>query len=199
MVEEVKEEKGKKKGAIVLLVVLAAVVAVAVIAYSALPGIRASMPYQLTAVDEADPVAKVALAGCTIKDSGGETLALGDIAAKSRKPVVMNVWATWCPHCVEEMNDYQKLFDEYGDRIDFVMLNLNDTAGEPEAARAYVQEHGYTFPVYYDVDSSVCNALAITGIPVSAVLSADGDLLLFRSGTINYQAMKGTIENLLNS
>lgn len=199
MVEEAKETKGKKKGLIAALVALAVVVAVAVAAYSALPGLRASMPYQLKTAAEVDSAAKTALAACAIESNDGEAMTLGDITAKSHKPIVMNAWASWCPHCVDEMNDYQKLFEEYGDRVDFVMLNVNDTKGEPEAARAFIQEQGYTFPVYFDVDMNVSKALAITGIPVSAVLSGDGDLLLLRSGTINYQAMKGTIESLLSA
>ena len=198
-VVEAQEAKGKKKGAIIAIVALAVIVAVAVFVYSALPGLRASAPYDLTPTDELDPLARTAIAACTIKDNDDNALTIGDITAKSHKPIVMNVWASWCAHCVDEMNDYQKLFDEYGDRVDFVMLDLNDKPSESDSARGFVKEHGYTFPVYFDTNSSVRETLGITGIPMSAVLSSDGDLLLIRSGVINYNAMKATIEGLLNS
>ncbi len=196
---EAQEAKGKKKGAIIALVALVAIVAVAVFAYSALPGLRGGTPYDLTPADELDPLARTTIAACTIKDNDDNALTIGDITAKSHKPIVMNVWASWCSHCVEEMNDYQKLFDEYGDRVDFVMLDLNDKPVELDSARGFVKEHGFTFPVYFDTNSSVREALGITGIPMSAVLSSDGDLLLVRSGVIKYDAMKATIESILNA
>ena len=197
--QETQQAKGKKKGAIIAIVALAAIIAVAVFAYTALPGLRASAPYELTPAGEVDPLARTAIAACTVEDSDGASLTIGDITAKSHKPIVLNAWTTYCPHCVEEMDSYQKLFDEYGDRVDFMMLNLNDTPSEPDSARALVQEHGYTFPVYFDSGSSVRQALYITGVPVSIILSADGDLLLMRSGEINYNAMKATIDNVLNA
>ena len=195
----VEQAKSKKKGVIIAIVALVVVLAIAVFAYSVLPGMRARAPYELTPVEQADPSISKALTTCTIKDSEGAEATIGDIAKNSHKPIVMNLWATWCPHCTTEMEAYQKLFDEYGDKVDFVILDIIDRPGEELAARDYIKEHGFTFPVYYDIKSEVKDALFVTGIPMSVVMSADSDVLLVRSGEITYEAMKGTIDKLLKS
>ena len=198
MAEEVQEQaKGKKKGALVAIVVLVAFLAIAGIAYSVLPSLRASAPYELTPAAEADQDLSKSLLASKVTDSGKETVTLEDLLKKSGKPLVINMWATWCPHCTVEMNDYQKLYDEYGDRIEFVMLNVVNNPGEAIAGRDYVKEQGFTFPVYYDTDGEVRNALTVTGIPVSAIVSADGNVVLNRPGEINYNAMKATIGKIV--
>ena len=57
MAEEVVQEKGKKKGVIVAVVALVAILVVAVVAYSVLPSIRASAPYELTQAAQVDSLA----------------------------------------------------------------------------------------------------------------------------------------------
>ena len=97
------------------------------------------------------------------------------------------------------MDDYQKLIDEYGDQVNFIMLNVNDSPGEADLAREYMKEHNHSFSVYFDSDSSVVKAFAITGIPVSIALSADGDPLMMHTGSIDYETMKATIRALLSA
>ena len=199
MAEEVVQEKGKKKGVIVAVVALVAILVVAVAAYSVLPSIRASAPYELTPAAQVDSLASSSLMASSVENSEGEKITIGDISKKSQKPIVMNLWATWCPHCTTEMKDYQKLYDEYGDRIEFAMLDVVDKKSEASAARDYIKEQAFTFPVYYDSDAEVRNALSVVGIPMSVIVSADGDVVLARSGEINYSAMKSTIEKVLNA
>lgn len=199
MTEEVEKPNGKKTGAIVAIVALVVIIGIAVFVYSVLPGIRASTPYELTPTAQVDAAASTALLACEVETETGETITLGEISSKSGKPIVLNVWASWCTHCDTEMADYQKLYDEYGDKVEFVMLNLNDTAGEPAAAREYIEKGGYTFPIYFDVDGQVRTAMALVGVPTSAIVSANGDLVMVRSGEITYSAMKATIDNVLKS
>ena len=188
-----KEPKSKKKGAIIAIVALALVIGVAVFAYSALPGLRASTPYKIISADEVDPFFSSNLMACEIESVDGKTVKLADLSSSTGKPIVINLWATWCPHCIEEMDAYQKLYDEYADQVEFVILNVADSKAESEKAHGYAQENGYTFPVYIDTNASVREALSATGIPMTAVVSADGNVVVLRSGTITYDAMKSTL------
>lgn len=196
MAEEVVQEKSKKKGAIIAIVVLAIVVAAAVIAYSALPGLRASAPYKIISADDVDPLFSGNLLTSEIESVDGEVVKLSDLSSSTGKPLVINLWATWCPHCVEEMDAYQKLYDEYADQFEFVILNVADTKTEIDAARGYAQENGYTFPVYLDSHSDVVEALSATGIPMTVIVSSDGNVVVLRSGTITYEAMKSTFAKI---
>lgn len=196
MAEEVQEPKSKKNGALIAIIALVAIIAVAVFAYSALPGLRASEAYELSTAEAAT---SSKLLACEVENNDGDKMTLGDIQSKTGKPIVVNIWASWCTHCDVEMPYYQQLYEEYSDRVEFVMLDLNDTDNEPTLAREYVQKGGYTFPIYFDVDSQVATALAIMGVPTNVIVNANGEMVMVRSGEITYDAMKATLDKVLNS
>ncbi len=61
------------------------------------------------------------------------------------KVVFLNFWASWCPPCVVEMPAIQHLYDTFSDKdVVFVGISRED----PEVVREFVEEHGYTFPIY---------------------------------------------------
>lgn len=72
----------------------------------------------------------------------GKVLSVRDLAGK----VVLTVfWATWCPTCVKEMPELQRLYDAYRSRgLEIVALSLDVDA---EEAGDFWKEKGYTFPV----------------------------------------------------
>ena len=58
------------------------------------------------------------------------------------KPIVVNFWATWCPWCIYEFPEFEKMYNEYGDRIQFVMVDLCDGSYETEEkAAAFIAEN----------------------------------------------------------
>ena len=198
MAEEAKEQSGKKK-ALVAIIVLVLVIAAAIVAYSALPGMHASAPYTIIAADEVDPVLSSNLLTCEVEDADGNTVRLGDLSGKSGKPMVINLWATWCPHCVVEMDAYEKLYGEYADRVEFVMLDAANSKSELEAAREYVQESGHAFPVYFDSNRDIAKALSATVIPLTAIVSRDGKVVVTHTGEITYETMKSTFDKILSA
>ena len=57
-----------------------------------------------------------------LEDPEGNLLDLSDLIGD--KPVVLNFWASTCPPCKEEMPDFQAAFEQYGQEIHFVMVNV---------------------------------------------------------------------------
>ena len=94
--QEGQQAKSGKKGAVIALVALVALVALAVLAYSVLPNMQGSAPYDLTPADEVDPSMRATVAACTILDNDNNLRTLGDVIAESNKPAIMHVWASWC-------------------------------------------------------------------------------------------------------
>lgn len=134
-------------------------------------------------------------ADCTVYDAQGEPFALSSLLGK---PILLNFWATWCPYCVEEFPDLQRLYEAYGDKINFLMANYTDGARETvETAGAFIAENGYTFPVCFDKDSSALEAYLVYSFPTTVFLAPDGTVVYRQSGAMTYAAAEAQILALL--
>ena len=64
------------------------------------------------------------------------------------KRAIINVWATWCAPCVEELPYFQKLYDQLKNSTDLVVLTLNvDT--NPGVVAPFLARRGLTFPILF--------------------------------------------------
>lgn len=218
-------EKNAKTGALIAVVALVVVVVVAWFAYSALSpsasgqvgsaaasattgqvgGAAASASSSQagsTAASGSSTQAGAAsewgnsvLTQLTIDDSDGNPTTLESLAAG--KVTVINVWATWCPYCVDEMQDFQGFYDKYGDRIQFVMLDSADDAGEVSKAHDYIEEHGFTFPVFYDTSWSAQLCFRVSAYPTTIVLDPNGKVLSNRAGRIATESFDEMLAGLV--
>ncbi len=154
---------------------------------------------QQTTVESAQTSTNKALADygdVRVYDADGIARALAELCEGA--PAIVNYWATWCPNCVEEMDDYQKLFEKYGDEVRFVMVAATDGRRETrEKADAYIAEHGYGFPVYYDAEQSMGMAFAIEYLPTTIVVDRDGSIVSNTSGRIDYTAVDQLLGKLV--
>ena len=89
----------------------------------------------------------------------------------NEKPVLINFWATWCPPCRMEMPGLQSLYEEYRDKIDFVMINLGETK---ETIQDFLVENEvYTFPIGYDMEGIYGLKFNIAAIPTTIIVGED--------------------------
>lgn len=85
---------------------------------------------------------------CSFENLAGGTLALRELRGK---PTVLNFWASWCTFCIREMPDFQRVFADLGDRVNFVGADLLDVQGETRAAaRRFARSTGVTYTLIYD-------------------------------------------------
>ena len=89
------------------------------------------------------------------------------------RPVVVNLWATWCEPCREEMPMLQAAHERYGARVQFLGVNTKD---QPEWAAEFLQEVKATYPQVVDSDGTLLSSLRSPGLPVTVVLDAQGDI-----------------------
>ena len=128
----------------------------------------------------------------TIYDRAGNTVHLSDFLGK---PVVLNFWASWCGPCKSEMPDFEEIYKEYGENIHFVMVNLTDGDRETmDTATKFLDNSGYTFPVYYDKDYDASYAYQVYGIPVTYFINAEGHLIAQGSSALDAETIKRGIE-----
>ena len=100
-----------------------------------------------------ESVSEILAPDFTVTDSDGNAVKLSDFRGKG---VVLNFWASWCGPCKMEMPHFQAAYEQYGEDVHFLMVNMSTAFGDSRAdAAAVLEEGGYTFPVYYD-DLSEC-------------------------------------------
>jgi len=108
----------------------------------------------------------------TVMDENGDEVSLADIHGT---PVVLNFWASWCPACVQESPYFNDLYNDIGDEVRILKVNLMDGQRETrESAMDFVANNGYTFPVYFDTTGQASGAYGVMFIPMTVFINAEG-------------------------
>ena len=128
----------------------------------------------------------------TVYDEEGKAVKLSDFEGK---PVVLNFWASWCGPCKSEMPDFEEAYGEYGEEIQFLMVNMTDGYHETiESAKKLITDSGYTFPVYYDTDLEAAKAYSVYSIPVTYFIDKDGYMTAYAQGALDKATLQKGID-----
>ena len=92
-------------------------------------------------------------------------------------PILLNVWATWCDPCREEMPSMQRLYDAYRDRGLRVVAVSIDDRGTEKLIRDFVAEHQLTFDILHDAKSAIMTTYQVLGVPQTFLISAEGNIV----------------------
>lgn len=103
----------------------------------------------------------------------GRMISLSDYRGKV---VVVNVWATWCPPCVDEMPSLEKLYQQFKAENFTILAVSIDTAGAAAVA-PFMKKHGLTFPVLLDTKLSIRTTYRTTGVPETFIVNQQGILV----------------------
>lgn len=99
------------------------------------------------------------------------------------RTIFLNLWATWCAPCLAEMPYIQKLYEDVADEgIEFIAITTDD---DPDVARRFIDEKGYTFPVYR-VSGPMPELYRSPTLPTTWVISPEGKLATVHAGMANY-------------
>lgn len=101
----------------------------------------------------------------------GEDVSLDDLGDR---PVLINLWASWCAPCREEMPLLQDAYERDGDRVGFLGVVTEDT---PSAAASLLGDLDVTYAHVLDQDRRLLSDLAAPGLPVTLAVAADGRIL----------------------
>jgi peroxiredoxin len=147
--------------------------------------------------DEHGPIAAGERAAAfKLTDLSGDPVSLADLRGKV---VFLNIWATWCAPCREEMPSMEKLYQRLHGNKGFVMLAVSqDTSGRTEVA-SYVKKHGYHFDVLLDPKNSVAEAYNVTGVPETFIIDGAGRIVAHHSGAFDWSQpeIRDALEELL--
>ncbi len=128
----------------------------------------------------------------TVYDREGKAVTLSSLRGK---PVVLNFWASWCGPCKMEMPDFEKAYQQYGEELHFVMVNLTDGYQETKnSALSFIDAQGYTFPIYLDQDQSGAIAYGVRAVPVTYFIDEEGYLIAQGSGMLDEERLQQGID-----
>jgi thiol-disulfide isomerase/thioredoxin len=116
----------------------------------------------------------------TLTDLSGKSVSLNDYLGSV---VLVNLWATWCPPCREEMPTLQTFYENHkSDGFVLVAINQEETR---EVVEPFVQEFGLTFPIWMDLNYQAEQEFNTESLPSSFVIDRTGKVRLMWFGGIS--------------
>ena len=108
-------------------------------------------------------------------------------------PVVVNFWGSWCAPCREEMPRLVAAHEEWGDRVQFVGVDIEDSL---TAARRFMRRFGMTFPSVFDPPDAIKTSLGLFGQPTTVFFRPDGSLEFAWAGPISEETLREHLETI---
>ena len=128
-----------------------------------------------------------------LTDTQGDSHALADYQGQV---VLVNLWATWCPPCKEEMPTLQTFYDKHR-KNGFVIIAINDGDQKADVLQ-FVNDYELTFPVWLDPTYIATEqAFKTLNLPSSFVIDRDGTMRLMWVGGISRAMLEKHVTPLI--
>ncbi|MCD5354093.1 TlpA family protein disulfide reductase [Kineosporia mesophila] len=144
----------------------------------------------ITVIPVADRQSPVEMSATTVD---GEKL---DIAVLRGKPLVMNVWGSWCGVCRKEAPALQQAYDELRGTTNFVGIAFDDTRA---GAQTHEKKYRVTYPSLLDEGDLLLQlngAVTSRAIPVTLVLDARGRIAARYVGAVSKETLKDVVKDV---
>lgn len=128
----------------------------------------------------------------------GDSVSLAD---QRGKVVLLNVWATWCHPCREEIPELRALHERYRGRgLELIGVSV-DAQGNEDGIREFMKEFQMAYPVWHDPDERVSTRFLVVGVPATFLVDRSGILRWRKTGPIQPgdTSLTNAIERALGS
>ena len=126
-------------------------------------------------------------------DLNGKYLELNK--ATGNGPILLSFWATWCRPCLEEMAEYNKIYNQHKEKGFTLLAVSTDTEKSVAKVKPYIKSKGYDFPVLLDTNSEVARKYYAQQMPYTVLIDKSGNIIYSHLGYMKGDEMK--VEKLI--
>ena len=128
----------------------------------------------------------------------GDSVSLAELRGKV---VLLNVWATWCHPCRDEIPELREIHGKYKARgLELVGVSI-DADGSDDAIRAFMKDFSMEYPIWRDPDERISAQFLVVGVPATFLIDREGILRWRKTGPIQPtdSSLTAAIERALGS
>jgi peroxiredoxin len=131
----------------------------------------------------------------TLPSLDGQSYSLSELRGR---PILLNLWASWCLPCRAEMPALQRVYEEHQAQ-GFIVLAVNATNQDsPGAAAAFVEELGLSYPILLDEEGTVSRLYGLRALPTTFFIDAEGKIIeVIVGGPLSEALLAIRVEELL--
>lgn len=131
----------------------------------------------------------------TLPDLNGAPMRLSDF--RGEKFVIINFWASWCGPCKVEMPDLEAVYQEHGDELVVLGVDLQESVAD---VKAFLKDEiQVTYPILMDEGGKVANGFNMFTQPTSYLLDKDGIIRDRKFGAFTAEELQDRVQTLLNT
>ena len=149
--------------------------------------------YQEPGIAVNEDLAGSRLSQAVLETAEGTAITVDDLLSRGR-PVLINLWYSTCQPCKREMPALQAAFAEFGDRIDFIGINPQDSAA---TMTSFAEEVGVEYELFLDPNGSFTVANGIATYPTTLLVSRDGLVIDQIAGELSSDEIRDAVSILL--
>lgn len=128
----------------------------------------------------------------------GDSVHLADLRDET---VLLNVWATWCPPCREEIPALQALHERHADRGLRIVGVSVDAQHDRENVRSFADDYGVTYTIWHDPADLIRTRFVVTGVPTTLLIDREGRIVWRHVGpvTAEHPGLNQALEETLGA
>ena len=111
--------------------------------------------------------------------------------------IFIHFWATWCPPCRNEMQELQKIYNEYKHNTDFLFISCDNNKTDIDT---FITNKKLSMPIGYDLNNEIANLFNIKSIPSSFFIKKISNNNFHTKnivGAMEYEILKKNFEDFI--
>jgi thiol-disulfide isomerase/thioredoxin len=131
----------------------------------------------------------------TLPDLQGKPIRLSDFRGKV---VIIDFWATWCPPCVFQVPELNKLAAAHREKGDVVVIGVAVDVAGPAVVAPWVEEHAVGYTIVCS-DEEFAAEFEVFGFPTLVIVGPEGEIDSLHVGLIEYDTLEGLVAGLTSA